>query len=153
MATLHKDKTYVDLAYNIGNSKCNRKLVIGNTKIYIIVNENILVSSFNEKENTLCITDKTPIEDVIDFTFLLVGNNTVDIVESDIENLTVDRIEGIYYTVLTEDNHSIVLSESNFNFTPKDGDLVDGNLNFLEKETISKKTSINNKFHSLLKNK
>lgn len=151
MHTVYKNQTYIDLAYNLGNSKQNRKLIIENTKIYIFVGNDILIFVFGKVNSSIRITQKTKIDDVIDFTLQIVGENTVDITECDIENLIVDRVENIYYTLLTEDDQSIVILEDYFDTVPKDGDLVDRNLNVLEQETKNKKSAINDKFQSLIK--
>ena len=144
-------QTYVDLAYGFGSSKGNHKLAIDDVKVYVFVGSDVSIFSFGTKNTSFSITKETKIEDVIDFAYGIIGDKTVDIAESEIETLTVDRVENIYCTLLTEDSYSVVLSEDYFDFTPKDGDLVDGNLKLLADETKSRKSTINDKFQSLIK--
>lgn len=149
---------YVDLSYFLGNIKETSKFVAnGKLKIYCFAKDNLIIVSKTEKNYyTLFINHDTLIEDVIDYCDKIMNElqlDTINLVKEDMENLTVDKCENIYYTLLTEDNVPIILDETYFDVIPKDGDILDSSLKILEKETTDKKEAINNKFQSLLKRK
>ena len=82
---------------------------------------------------------------------MMVDRENVSFCFTDMEELTVDRVEGIYYHILASHNRMIVLDENFFKNVPKDGDILNAKLEILVKETKQRKEMINNKFQNLLK--
>lgn len=152
---------YIDLAYKLGNIHDEHKNIKlcstnNNIEIYCINRPNLSVFTtfIKNKPLVLFINPETDISDLVDFCDTLY--NKLDIKEmsfkkESIENLTIDKCEGIYYTLLTKNNNYIVLDEEFFDFIPKDGDIVSGDLILQEKITEQKKDEIRSKFDSLLK--
>ena len=152
---------YIDLAYKLGNIHDEHKIIkLCSTnniiEIYCINRPNLSVFTtfIKNKPLVLFINPDTDISDLVDFCDTLY--NKLDIKEmsfkkESIENLTIDKCEGIYYTLLTKNNNYIVLDEEFFDFIPKDGDIVSGDLILQEKITEQKKDEIRSKFDSLLK--
>ena len=153
--------SYVDLAYELGRiyeNKNNVKLssVDNDIDFYCFHNTefSVIYAFVNDKKNTLFINKKTDISEVVSFCetlYMMVDRENVSFCFTDMEELTVDRVEGIYYHILASHNRMIVLDENFFKNVPKDGDILNAKLEILVKETKQRKEMINNKFQNLLK--
>lgn len=153
--------TSIDLAYKIGtliSNKKNFKYIDTNStiKIYHFYKPNlsIVICTINKNKFTLYINGTTDIVELVNFFDEVFKNqniNTISLKEVSLEKLVVDRHENILYTLLTEDNISIDLDEDFFNFIPKDGDILNENLELDSDNTNKKKTSITEKFNKLKK--
>ena len=128
---------YTNLAYYLGNlftNKRNLKLVdkTNNIKIYTFFNYNTLIVLFVNKTTNkkFFIKNNTKLEDIMDQCysfFQKCGLQTIDLEETDFEELKVTNVKNIYITLLTEDNIEIIIDENFIDEIPSIGDVLDKN--------------------------
>lgn len=154
----------VDLSYKIGSliSKQNNfklKSIDGTKKIYCFKNKSnvcmiVFYNTINRNNYTFYLKNDTDISDVVDFFDLIFQKeniNDLSLEISELENLVLDRIENIFYIILTEDKLSIKLDESFIDFSAKDGDILNKRLMVDEFITKKVKNTIDERFNSLKK--
>lgn len=157
-----KNFTKLDIAYEVSKRifKDNFKLISNDNliKIYCIQTnkKGVLLAYNNNNKNmyTLNFSEKTDISEFVDFFDVLYKNEKLEIEnfeEKELEILTVDKVENIYITLLTEDDFSIVIDESFVNEMPKDSDFLNKRLEIDKNETKKVKDNISNRFNKLKK--
>lgn len=145
----------IELCYLLGNISSNTKFKGENITIYCFVNDlKRFVCFLPNKTLDFVIKKDSTFDDALNHCsdiYLELETDIISIEPVAIENFTVDRIEGIFYVLLADDNKTIVVDENYFDTCPIDGDVIDSNFNILKEKTKERKDAINEKFQNLLK--